>query len=68
MEPDWNTLGINYGYADDPLFASGIEIPQSGYGFQDLDPSMIMGDGFSHELLSLGLQEPLPPQDMVDDL
>ena len=68
MEPDWNTLGMNYGYADDPVFAPGIDMPQSGYGFQDLDPSMNVGDFFSQELLSLGLQEPLPPQDMMDEL
>jgi hypothetical protein len=60
MEPDWNTLGMNYEYADEPLFTPGMEMPQSGYDFQE--------PGFSQELLSLGLQEPLPPQDMMDEL
>jgi hypothetical protein len=68
IEPDWNTLGMNYGYADDPLFTPGMEMPQSGYNFQEPGPSTATGDFFSQELLSLGLQEPLPPQDMMDEL
>jgi hypothetical protein len=68
MEPDWNTLGMNYGYADEPLFIPGIEMAQSGFDIQEPGASTETGDFFSQELLSLGLQEPLPPQDMMDEL
>ena len=33
-----------------------------------VDPSLAPEETFSWEMISLGLEEPLPPQDMIDDL
>lgn len=44
---------------------SAYDITQ-GFGLQN--GTMHEDPFFSQELLALGLQEPLPPQDMMDDL
>ena len=46
-------------------------LQDSSYDFSGLGNggSSIPNDGlFSQELLALGLEEPLPPQDMIDEL
>lgn len=68
-EPDWNTVGMDMDISLDMGMGGGIdaafEMPQAGFGMQN-DPSG--EEFFSQELLALGLGEPLPPQDMMDEL
>ncbi|KAE8454281.1 hypothetical protein EG329_005206 [Mollisiaceae sp. DMI_Dod_QoI] len=70
MDADWNdlTMDMNIDMGDDGLLDDTFDLNSAGFGFQPLDPTIPMGDFFSHELLELGLQEPLPPQEMMDDL
>ncbi len=68
---EWNDLGMDMNLdLDGGDILDSFDMMQSGFGFQTLGaPSEIpIGDGYSQELLSLGLQEPLPPQDMIDEL
>jgi hypothetical protein len=58
---------------DASLGMSNGGIIDSGFGASNLfglqsDPLNPAGDFFSHELIALGLQEPLPAQEMMDDL
>lgn len=46
----------------DPAF----DMPQ--FAMPAENPSILAGDFYSQELLALGLEEPLPPQDMMDEL
>lgn len=64
VEADWNSLGMDL---DEQLLDPAFDISQPGFGL-DAAPSMQIGDFRSFELISLGLQEPLPPQDMIDEL
>lgn len=68
-EPDWNTMGMDMDMNLDIGMGGGIdatfEMPHTGFGMQN-EPSG--GDFFTQELLALGLGEPLPPQDMMDEL
>lgn len=69
-EPDWNAMNLdmdmnmNMGTTNtDNTFdatADMFAMPK--------DPLNPMGDFFSTELLALGLQEPLPGQDVMDEL
>lgn len=54
---------------------AGMQIPQSaaGFGPSQSNPSLFTGGidapgASSWDLLSLGLEEPLPSQDVIDDL
>lgn len=70
-EPDWNAIAMDMDISLDIGISGGMDstfdIPQAGFGLQN-EPLMSSGDFFSQELLALGLQEPLPPQDMMDEL
>jgi hypothetical protein len=47
---------------------ASFDITQEDFGFRGTGPSLLGGDFFSHEVISLGLQEPLPSEDMMQDL
>jgi hypothetical protein len=69
-EADWNGLGMDMNLDldldDDGLLDPAFDISQPALGFS---AQSIPADFFgSYELIGLGLQEPLPPQDMVDEL
>ncbi|TVY56061.1 Citrinin biosynthesis transcriptional activator mrl3 [Lachnellula cervina] len=70
LEADWDNLAENMdmslgdgGFLNEPLI-----VGPSGTGFHGLTPALPMGDPFSQELISLGVQEPLPPEGVMDDL
>lgn len=73
LEPDWDALADNM---DIPLEDGGIlhasldmhNMHAAGFDFPSLAPSLPLGDPFSHDLIALGLDEPLPPQDMINEL
>jgi hypothetical protein len=67
-EADWNNYPMdinmeNMDFDEDALL--DFPIPESAYTFQ---PQIPNGDFFSQEVISLGLQEPLPPDEMIDEL
>jgi len=68
MATDWDTLGMdmNLDLDEGDLLDSCFDVPQ--FNVQPETASVLAGDFFSQELLGLGLQEPLPPQDMMDEL
>ena len=70
IEADWNALGMdmNLGMGDTNFLDPNFDVSQAGADFQTTGPTLPMGDFFSQELLELGLREPLPPQDMIDEL
>jgi hypothetical protein len=70
MEPDWNnyTMDINMDMGGAGLLDESFDIPLSTFDFQSAAPSLPEGNYFSQELISLGLQEPLPPNQMQDEL
>jgi len=73
VEADWNTLGMdmemdmNIDLDDPTLLDPGFDMPSTGFGVPDMEPSPA-NNLYSQELLQLGLDEPLPPQDMIDEL
>jgi hypothetical protein len=64
-EPDWNSYptDMNMDFESDPLL--NFPISDSTFTFQ---PQIPTGDFFSQEIISMGLQEPLPPDEMIADL
>jgi len=70
LEPNWDILADNMDMAlgDGGLLSEPLNMQPPGCGFEGLAPSVPIEDHFSQELISLGLQEPLPPQDLMDDL
>jgi hypothetical protein len=68
-EPDWNnfTMDMNMDVGDDMLDPA-FDIPLSAFDYQSVPPALPEGNFFSQELISLGLQEPLPPDQMINDL
>ena len=55
------------------LGAGGVQTSRSGnQGTSDIMPAVDVTlapeEPFSWEMISLGLEEPLPPQNMIDDL
>jgi hypothetical protein len=68
---DWNGIGMDINLdldLDDTLLDPSFDISQPGLDFSVPAPT-ISADYFgSYELIGLGLQEPLPPQDMMDEL
>lgn len=64
MDADWNTLAMDVDLNFDTSNVD-FDIPHPGMPNDNPMPS---GDFFSQELLALGLLEPLPPQDMMDEL
>jgi hypothetical protein len=56
-------MDMNMDFEGDPLL--DFPMPESTFAFQ---PQMPTGDFFSQEIISMGLQEPLPPDEMIADL
>ncbi|KAI1003466.1 hypothetical protein K3495_g4741 [Podosphaera aphanis] len=70
IDPNWNQMGmdVNVDLPSAGLMTSYETIPP-GLGFpQVAAPSISMENVFPGELISLGLQEPLPPSGMMDEL
>lgn len=59
---------MNIDFDDAGIFDPSYDISQGGLGIQGSDPSFPMANFGDFELISLGLQEPLPPQEMIDEL
>jgi len=68
VETDWDALGMdmNIDLDDADLMDPSFNLPQ--YGMPEENVSFQTAAFFSQELIGLGLQEPLPPQDMMDNL
>lgn len=66
-DPDWGAMNIdmNMNFADEGLQGLGFDIMNGNLGSVSSVP---VGDYFSQEVISLGLQEPLPPESLMDDL
>jgi hypothetical protein len=71
-ETDWDGLGMNMNLDLDldnnGLLEPSFDISQHGFGFSAPAPTMPTDYFGSYELIGLGLQEPLPPQEMMDEL
>jgi hypothetical protein len=69
---DWNSIGMGMNLDleldDDGLLDPPFDISQPVLGFSATAPTMPTDYFGSYELIGLGLQEPLPPQDMMDEL
>jgi hypothetical protein len=65
-EADWG-MDMNLDL-DDGLLNPSFNISQSAFGVPEPAPMILGGDFGSYDLIGLGLQEPLPPQDMMDEL
>ena len=59
---------MNTKIGDESVMDASFERAQADFSFQTPDPSLLGGDFFSHEVISLGLEEPLPPEDMIEEL
>ena len=73
-ETDWDSLGMDMSLDLDldnnGLLEPSFDISQQGLGFSAPAPAPTMHNDYfgSYELIALGLQEPLPPQEMMDEL
>lgn len=73
-ETDWDGLGMDLNLDLDldnnVLLEPSFDISQHGFGFSAPAPAPTMHNNYfgSYELIALGLQEPLPPQEMMDEL
>ena len=71
-ETDWDSLGMDMNLDLDldnnGLLEPSFDISQHGLGFSAPAPTMHNDYSGSYELIALGLQEPLPPQEMMDEL
>lgn len=72
VEADWNDLSVDMNLKNvemeidfNDVQLPDYPLPEPSYNFLDPIPG---GDFFSQEVISLGLQEPLPPDDMIDNL
>ena len=71
LEADWDNLADNMDMSlgDGGFFNEPLILGSSGTVFQALAPGLPSEeDPFSQELISLGVQEPLPPEDVINDL
>jgi hypothetical protein len=50
------------------MMDESLNVPLSAFDYQPDPNALLEGDFFSQELISLGLSEPLPPVQMMDDL
>ncbi|KAI9641400.1 hypothetical protein NHQ30_010202 [Ciborinia camelliae] len=66
-DPDWGAMNIDMdmNFTDEGLQDLGFDILDGNLG---TGSSLPIGDFFSQEVISLGLQEPLPPESLMDDL
>ncbi|KAE9367686.1 hypothetical protein N431DRAFT_444787 [Stipitochalara longipes BDJ] len=71
-EMDWNAIGMDMNLdldlEDDGLLDPSFDISQPGLDFSVPAPTMPTDYFGSYELIGLGLQEALPPQDIMDEL
>ena len=58
-------MDMDMNFVDEGLQDLGFDIMNGNIG---AGPSVPIGDFFSQEVISLGLQEPLPPESLMDDL
>jgi len=74
MKADWHTLGMemNLEIDNSDLLDPSFQVPQiPQFGMESSAPPPVPSEDYftqSQDLLALGLQEPLPPQDMMDEL
>jgi hypothetical protein len=66
-ETGWNSfpLDMHVDFQDETFMDQSFGIPNSVYSLESGMPS---SDFSTQEVISLGLQEPLPPDEMVNDL
>jgi hypothetical protein len=50
------------------MLDESFNVPLTAFDYQPAPNAPPGGEFFSQELISLGLSEPLPPQQMIDDL
>ncbi|KAF7944121.1 hypothetical protein EAE96_010530 [Botrytis aclada] len=65
--PDWNAMNMDMdmNFTDGGIQNIGYDILTGNIG---TGSSVPVGDYFSQEVISLGLQEPLPPDNLMDEL
>lgn len=61
-------MDMNVDMGDAGMLGQDFNISLSAFDFPPAAPSIPEGDFFSQEIISLGLSEPLPPQEMIDEL
>lgn len=61
-------MDMSMDMGDAPLLEETFDIPLSGFDYQPAAAPLPEGNFFSQALISLGLQEPLPPNQMINDL
>lgn len=55
----------------DPLLVQNISVPDAGPDIQDMLPDLDLGafdEPMTWEMVGLGLEEPLPTQEAIDEL
>jgi Fungal Zn(2)-Cys(6) binuclear cluster domain len=70
-EADWNIgmdMNLDLDLDNDRLLDPSFDISQPGLGFSVPAATIPMDYFGSYELIGLGLQEPLPPQEVMDEL
>ncbi|KAH6664927.1 fungal-specific transcription factor [Halenospora varia] len=67
IEPEWNIDGMDINMGEG-LLDPNFDVDQFNFELQNMAPTMPVDDFSSQELISLGLHEPLPPQEMMDEL
>lgn len=80
VEMDWGAMDMNMNmnldmdmnmdmnFTNEGLQDLGFDIMNGNLGTASSVPTVPIGDFFSQEIISLGLQEPLPPESLMDDL
>lgn len=68
LEPEWDIIpdDMDMALGNGGILDESLNMQHSEFGYNA--PSVPVADHFSQELISLGLDEPLPPQDVIDDL
>lgn len=61
-------MDMNMDLGDVEILDESFNIPLHASRYQPVPPALPEEDLFSQELISLGISEPLPPQEMIDDL
>lgn len=61
-------MDMNMEMGNTGMLDESFNVPLSAFDYQPAPNALPEGDFFSQELISLGLSEPLPPQEMIDNL
>jgi hypothetical protein len=61
-------MDMNIDMENGGMLDESFDMPPSAFDFQPAPPSVPEGNFFSQEIIGLGLQEPLPPDVMVEEL